>query len=546
MPNILDQLRQIKIAEKSGAPSHETGRRALEEFEQSGVAFACSHPKLENIYYRAIHDLTECIVQSPNGGQMLIEGADFIGLWLESTGSISTEVLSRFCPKAAQSSFGQFAHYLREDGLIPYKVTSAGPAYRQVQMVTPLARCVWNHYLRNGDKEFLEKMYRAMKANDGWLAKHRNTMGTGCVEAFGTFDTGHDASPRFWHCPDVPFESDPAKCDPASPILPFLAPDLTANVYCQRKYLGLIAKELNIDGEGWEAKAQQSLDSLMKHCWDEDDHFFYDRDKHSQFVRVQGDNLLRVFACEVGDGALFEDALRRYLLNTRKFFARYPMTTISLDDPRFFQDIVYNTWAGQISFLANIRIPHAFEYHGRFVELSWVFHPLLTALSRFERFAGGLSAWVGCEGYKENYTPTMLFLLDALERTCGIYPSTDGQLWFTALIPRGMDYGETVAEETAYRRTVDGAVFELVNKSGVSCVYQNGELLYRFPEGVRLVTGRSGKLSGIIGMSIQTIEGEVDYNGKKFPFKVNGNEILCFTDGQMKSVSNPGIVPPSY
>jgi len=109
-----------------------------------------------------------------------------------------------------------------------------------------------------------------------------------------------------------------------------------------------------------------------------------------------------------------------------------------------------------------------------------------------------------------------------------------------------MDYGETVAEETAYRRTVDGAVFELVNKSGVSCVYQNGELLYRFPEGVRLVTGRSGKLSGIIGMSIQTIEGEVDYNGKKFPFKVNGNEILCFTDGQMKSVSNPGIVPPSY
>jgi len=226
-------------------------------------------------------------------------------------------------------------------------------------------------------------------------------MGTGCVEAFGTFDTGHDASPRFWHCPDVPFESDPAKCDPASPILPFLAPDLTANVYCQRKYLGLIAKELNIDGEGWEAKAQQSLDSLMKHCWDEDDHFFYDRDKHNQFVRVQGDNLLRVFACEVGDSVLFEDALRRYLLNTRKFFARYPMTTISLDDPRFFQDIIYNTWAGQISFLANIRIPHAFEYHGRFVELSWVFHPLLTALSRFERFAGGLSAWVGARDIKK-------------------------------------------------------------------------------------------------------------------------------------------------
>ncbi|MCL2068752.1 MAG: hypothetical protein FWH00_02520 [Oscillospiraceae bacterium] len=546
MACILERLRGIDVRSRAGIPSEEHSRSALDEFAQSGAAFACSHPKLENVYYRAIHDLTQCIVPSPNGSPMLIEGANFIGLWLESTGTISTEVLSRFCPRAAQSSFCQFADYRREDGLLPYKVTPDGPAYRQIQTVTPLARSVWNHYRRNGDREFLEKMYRAMAANDNWLAKYRDTRGTGCVEAFGTFDTGHDASPRFWHCPDVPFGSDPTQCDPDSPILPFLAPDITANVYCQRKYLGLMADELGITGEDWESKAQKSLNSLMEHCWDSEDRFFYDRDKHGRFVKVQGDNLLRVFECEVGDGALFEDALRRYLLNTRKFFSRYPMTTIAMDDPRFFQDTVYNTWAGQVSFLGNIRIPHAFEYHGRFVELSWIFHPLITALSRFERFAMGLSPWVGREGYMENYTPTMLFLLDALERTCGIYPTEDGRLWFTALIPRGIDYGQLVAEETGYRRRVDGAVFELINSCGASCVYQDGELLYRFPEGIRLITDRSGQLEGIIGMSIRAIKGEVECRGKKKPFTVQGNEILNLTGGDFISVSSPGVVPPSY
>jgi hypothetical protein len=412
-------------------------------------------------------------------------------------------------------------------------------------MVTPLARSVWNHYRRYGDKEFLEKMYHAMVANDYWLVKHRNTRKTGCVEAFATFDTGHDASPRFWHCPDVPFESDPAKCDPDSPILPFLAPDLTANVYCQRKYLAYMAKELDIAGEDWESKAQQSLGSLMEHCWDDEDRFFYDRDKHGRFVKVQGDTLLRVFSCEIGTD-LFSDALSQYLLNTRKFFSRYPMTTIALDDPRFYQETIYNTWAGQVSFLGNIRIPHAFEYNGRFVELSRILHPLLTALSRFKRFAMGLCPWVGVEGYMDNYTPTMLFLLDALERYCGVYPAEDGRLWFTALIPGGIDHGVVVAEETGYRRCIDNSVFELINCPGLSCIYRDGELLYRFPEGIRLITDRLGQLLEIIGMSIRTIEGDVEYSGDKIHFTVQGNEVLRFDNGRFISISNPGVVPPSY
>ena len=96
-------------------------------------------------------------------------------------------------------------------------------------------------------------------------------------------------------------------------------------------------------------------------AYDAEDGFFYDLDKHGRHVKVQSDLLLRVLACEIGDDEFFAQALDRYLLNTRKFFAKYPFTSIALDDPRYDPAYDYNSWAGPSNFLSLIRAPHAFE-----------------------------------------------------------------------------------------------------------------------------------------------------------------------------------------
>jgi hypothetical protein len=93
-------------------------------------------------------------------------------------------------------------------------VTEAGPSYRQIQIVTQLARCVWHYHQAHPDLAFLRRMYDAVVRNDEWLAAHRDTRGTGCVEAFCAFDTGHDLSPRFWHVPDTTHREDPAAYHP--------------------------------------------------------------------------------------------------------------------------------------------------------------------------------------------------------------------------------------------------------------------------------------------------------------------------------------------
>ncbi|MDG0790810.1 hypothetical protein OMP38_08005 [Cohnella ginsengisoli] len=543
---LLDKLRGLRQTDGDGQE-----RLIPEALRRSGVRFAASEGRLEGVYYRAMRQLMECIKPTGGGDPILQEGGIYFGCWLESTGTINAELLSRFLPEVSEATYRSFAKHQRGDGLFPYKLTENGPAFRQIQLVTPLARSVWNHYAlhggsRGGDKAFLREMYDAMARYDGWLAANRDTRGTGCVEAFSAFDTGHDLSPRFWHAPDAPYQGDAARWDPDSPVLPFLAPDLTANVYCQRLYLARIAEELGESGDEWREKAGASLRNLFRACFDEKDHFFYDRDRHGRLVRIQSDILLRVMACEVGDRAFFDEMLERYLLNTRKFFAKYPFTSIAMDDPRFDPFSNYNSWAGPSNYLSLIRAPHAFEHHGRHVELTWAMQPILASFARAPRFAQTVSPWTGEAGFTEAYSPSILCLLDYVERLCGILPTPEGELWFTGLLPDARDHGEEPTGETAYGRTVDGIVYELVNTREASHVYRDERPWMTFPPGVRAITDRAGRLTGLLGMSARAVTGELAWDGRTVPFSVKGNERLAYADGSFERVLDIGLVYPTY
>lgn len=505
-----------------------------------GVRMVARGGPLEETWRRAVADLAACVHDGT-----LHEGGVYRGTWLESTGTISAEVLGRFLPTVATDTFRLFAAGARSDGLLPYKVTDAGPSYRHIQIVTPLARSVWHHYGLTKDRAFLRAMYAAMSANDAWLARHRDTRGTGCVEAFCTFDTGHDASPRFWQVPDTTYHEDPARFHPDSPVLPFLAPDLTANVACQRAYLARMASELGEDATPWEQAAARSAAALQRHCYDDDDKFFYDVDRDGQFVRVQSDVLLRVLACEIGDEAFFAGALRRYLLNSRKFFARYPFTSIALDDPRFSQDFSRNSWAGPSNFLSLIRAPHAFEHHGHHTELTWATIPVLGAVTRMTRFPQTLSPWTGEQGFTEQYSPAILWTLDAVERLAGILPRPDGQVWCTALLPYGMDHAG-VADAIGYARSIEGTMYEFVHDEDGAVLYLDGRVRASFPPGWRLVTDRAGVVREVVGVVDRPVTGSLVTPGYRVELTVAGNERVSLDDrGRVTARLTVPVVRPT-
>jgi len=509
----------------------------------AGVGFVAVGGGLEELWNRAVDELGVCIRPLEGSAPVLNEGGVYLGSWLESTGTINAEVLSRFAPDITRDTHLLFAAHQRDDGMIPYKMTDAGPAFSQIQIVTPLARTVWNHYLLAGrDIAYLRTMYAAMEQYDAWLAKYRDTRHTGAVEAFCTFDTGHDLSPRFWFVPDRGYRDDARRFDPGSPMLPYIAPDLTANVACQRGYLALIAAELGLDPAPWTAAAADSLAALAEQCFDTGDRTYYDRDAKGEFVRVQSDVLLRVLACEVGDGDQFTEALEGYLMNTRKFLAHYGLTSIALDDPRFDNDYSRNSWAGPSNFLSLIRAPHAFEHHGHVAELGIVVMPVLAALVSAQRFPQCLDPWTGAPGFTSVYSPSILWLLDTLERYTGILTRPDGEVWLSGLTPTRLDHG-TAADAVAYSRTVNGTTYELAGDDEHVVVHRNSAPWMEFPRGWRVVLA-DGEVSTVIGLAAAPVTGDLVIAGRSLTLTVGPNERVGVSGLSEAGRTVPGFVAP--
>ncbi|MCP2635862.1 hypothetical protein K0817_004675 [Microbacterium sp. HD4P20] len=519
------------------------------DLTRAGVRFAAVGGGLEDRWHRALTELAECV--SPMlGAPALHEGGVYHGAWLESTATISAELLDRFAPSVTRTTHLLFAEHQRADGLLPYKVTDAGPAYSQIQTVTPLARGVWNHYLLTGregerDRAYLARMYGAMARNDAWLAEHRDTRRTGAVEAFCTFDTGHDLSPRFWHIPDRCFEGDAARFDPEVPGLPFIAPDLTANVAVQRSYLARIAAELGERPEPWRARAEASRAALFAQCFDESDGLFYDRRADGAHLRLNSDVLLRVLACEIGDDRLFAQALDHHLMSTRRFLSQGGFTSIAMDDPRFDGDHTRNSWAGPVNFLTLVRAAHAFEAHDRVAELALVHRSVLGAVAGHDRFPQCLDPWSGDAGYTEKYSPAMLWLLDALERDCGILPRPDGEVWFSGLAPTRLEHGQS-ARAVAAARVVRGIRYELAADDATVQVYRDGEPWLRFPRGWRVVADADGAVAMVVGLSPASVAGELRTDASSLALSLGPNDRAALDSGRVTARITPGFTPPQF
>lgn len=506
------------------------------------VTFTADGP-LADAWTEATQRLARCVVEHPGRPAILHEGGIYGGAWVESMASICCEVLARFSPRLATETMRRVLSQPAADGQLPYKVTPEGPSYRQIQMVTPFARSVARVAALTGDPTLLADAYPALAGHDAWLAAVRDTRGTGGVEAFCTYDTGHDRSPRFWHIPDGCPDGDAARYDADNPRLPFVAPDLTANVAAQRRALAGIAEALGHDPAPWRERAAASEAALMAQCWHEEDGTFYDRDAQCEPVRVGTDALLRVLACGIGDDAFFDAAAARHLLDTRRFFAAFPFTSVALDDPRFDPHIEYNSWAGPTNMLAILRAPDAFEAHGRFVELAWALWPTVAALSREVRFAQTISPWVGEQGFTSDYAPAILALLDFTERGCGVLPRPDGTTWLTGLRVPQVQH-DLPATTTAYARAVREHRLELRVGPDGATVLLDGRPHGRFPTGLRVVLDADARLVEVVGMVARTVTGTVSWGGVDADVAIAGNERWAWDAGRPGRLCARGVISP--
>lgn len=332
----------------------------------------------------ALEFLAKNIKPVPNFDQpVLYEGAVYRGTWQECGPheSLAYAQLASHVPpvpgkptplEVAWNTHRAFFVNQREDGQIPANVHVSGLGFGQIQMVVPLAATAWELARMLGDEAFLLEAYMACSRWDAWLRRYRDTRKTGLVEAFCTYDTGQDNSPRWAGVSDACPDNDARKFAPGQSV-PRLCPDLSATVFGARMALGSMARALGKMAEArqWRRDAEQIRQAIIDRLWSEEDASFYDVAPDGSFVRVRSVANLRVLGEHVlrldvpRERRIFEQLWERQIHNPAAYWTGFPFPSIAIEDPAFKRPLRYNSWGGPSQALTALRTLRWMDHYGK-------------------------------------------------------------------------------------------------------------------------------------------------------------------------------------
>jgi len=462
--------------------------------------FATGNARWQAAYDKALRILAGNVQVMPYVDRpVLIEGSVYRGIWQEC-GPHEALVYRKFRPDVARDSHLTFFELQRADGQLPANNKESETGFGQIQMVVPIAATAWELARATRDEALLAHAYRACSAWDGWLMRYRNTRGTGLVEGFCTYDTGHDNSPRWKGLPNqCPNKNAKAHAPIAS--LPRLCPDLSATVYGQRLALAEMADALGKRDEAgrWREQAASIRAAILARLWSDEDAAFYDRDAEDRFVAIRGDILTRMCGEHVPDQAMFDSMWQRQLGNPKAFWTRFPLPSIAVNDPTFVRPIPANSWGGASQALTALRAGRWFDHYGRSAEFTTMMNQWCEAIQADMSFRQQIDPDTGAftKGADEpNYSPCALVMVDYTWRLIGVREEADELHW--AIRP---DH-PAAAGATLSMRTDGGRQAAIRYAAGAAELTLDGRMVARISGGdVRLVTDPAGVPRAVVGVA---------------------------------------------
>ncbi len=288
---------------------------------------------------------------------------NYPGVWMEHV--YDAVMYARLCPQGleiAKNTVNLFLDYQTEAGQFPCYVWNANVigaeknviGYSHIQEVVSFAKLALIVCKMSGDRQLLEKTYLGCIAWDSWLKKYRMTRGKGLVEMFCGYDTGHDESARLegMSCPGN-YTKDGVKQNAGvlpegDNVVPVFACDMNANFYGSKVALSEMAQMLGKadEAEKWQAEAEEVKAKLFEICYDEDDMFFYDVDKHDNKRKCKSCTVFHMFmegVLKPGE-ELTEQIYNKHIKNPEEFWTPYPFPSMAVNDPAWRKVTQKNCW----------------------------------------------------------------------------------------------------------------------------------------------------------------------------------------------------------
>ena len=354
------------------------------------------------------------------------------GIWMEHFfDSVCFAEIDPAYAYLAQSTVEFFIDYQKEDGQLPCYITDpakpfpikndSAAGYAHIQECVSIGMLILRIYGMTKDRDFLVRAYEALKKWDNWLKCNRMTSNRGLIEAFCGYDTGHDNSLRFkdFSCPGN-FNEQNAAIMPQDDVVPVLAPDMNAVFYADKKALAEMSRLLETgEEERWESEALTVKENLFVHCYDENDEFFYDVDKHGNKIKIRSISIINVFASHILDQDTADRIYKRYMRNPNEFWTEYPFPSVAVSDPNFVKNIDKNSWNYHSQGNTALRTLLWMEHYGKEDDMKLVMEKWLLAWTASEdiRFGQELDPFTGIPSQCSQYYSTcMLFYLRSAKK----------------------------------------------------------------------------------------------------------------------------------
>lgn len=226
-------------------------------------------------------------------------------------------------PRLAQDQLRLLLDHQCADGMIPDAIHDEGtvthmstPVEADVTKPPLIAWAAWKLYEHSGDREFLDEIYEPLMCWNNWWFEKNDVDANGLCEYHHPYSSGLDDSP-LWDA-GMPVES----------------PDLNTYLYLQQETLSKIANVLGEkkDAEMWSQRANALLKQMIRQRWDAKAGLFWATRNGERINVVTPFNLYPLIT-----GRMPPDIAARlveHLTDERKFWPRYPIPTVALDDPQ--------------------------------------------------------------------------------------------------------------------------------------------------------------------------------------------------------------------
>ncbi len=524
---------------------------------QSGVTFKTTDLKLQKLYDEAEKKARWNIVKNFGKYQVLVEGAEYKNVWLE-TQPMGGYMYGKRNLEIARNNILIFTDFQREDGRLPgmlsWKNNQIIAHYGWFQGYCFPMPAFELYYWLGKDRDYLEKLYTSLEKFDGYLWRTRDSDNNGCLETWCVWDTGEDnctrlgSSPHAWTLDLAPTEEQikrmtieelKACCqktdfDFSNFPVPIESMDIMSYAYSGRDVLARISKELgNGKEEYWREKANEVRSKIKGYLWNEEKHACYDRDKNNQTMDILIHNNLRCMYYGSFDQHMADDFIRYHLLNPNEFWTPMPLPSIAVNDPAF-RNISGNNWSGQPEGLTFQRSIRALENYGHFAELTLIGQRFLKSVADSLKFTQQFDPFTAAiTKNMDGYGPTILTSLEFISRLYGIHLTEDKVYWSCLDKDHDFEYIQQLGDQIFTLKTDKDRVFCSVN----------GREVCSFTKGTRIITDRNGKLFQLAGIEPNEKNVTVEYHGEKYHVVAEPNTLYDFHKRFKKAQSVDFSVP---